>query len=148
MPIVYKLIDPRDNRTYYVGYTEKDLQSRLLGHMMVSIHKTTIELISNNLCPKIEIIEDGDLVTKETEMYWIKRLASEGVYLENRVGVVNYQNRDGIFEIPEVLLNSLSISSEQKYKSAIEVVLDELPISSSVPIVIRIRTILEWAIKN
>jgi len=148
MSIIYKLIDPRDNRIYYVGYTEKTLTDRLIGHLYVSIHKTTIDLVTNNLCPIIEAIEDSESVTKETEMYWIKRLSGEGVYLENKDGLVNYQNRDGLFVIPEALLNSLPISLKQRYHGAIEAVLDELPLSSSVPIIIRIKTILEWALNK
>ena len=146
MPIVYKLIDPRDNRIYYVGYTEKTIEDRLIGHLSISKHKTTIDLVANNLCPLIEVIEEGSHVTKDCEMYWIKRLSAEGSYLENIDGLVNYQNKDGIFDIPESLLNSLAITTEQRYLVAIETVLNELPLSSSVPIIIRIKTILEWAL--
>lgn len=146
MPTVYKLINPLTKKTYYVGFTIKSLTERLMGHMMSPQSKTTKDLIDIGVTPIIELIEEGENVTKETEMYWIKKLSFEGHYLENRDGLIVYQNRDYIFEIPEQLLNSIEMSENDRLKSAISIVLDELPLSSNVPIIIRIKTILEWAI--
>lgn len=33
MPKIYKLVNPKTNIAYYVGYTEKPLQQRLIGHL-------------------------------------------------------------------------------------------------------------------
>lgn len=146
MPIVYKLISPLTQKTYYVGFTEKSLTERLIGHMVLPKSKTTKDLIDIGLVPIIELIEEGENVTKETEMYWIKKLSFEGHYLENRDGLIVYQNKDYIFQIPEQLLNFIEMGETDRPKSAISIVLDELPLASSVPIIIRIKTILEWAI--
>lgn len=148
MPIVYKLIHPITMDVYYVGYTEKPLQERLLGHITTKKSKTTKDLVDNGLLPIIKEIESGDGVTKETETYWIQRLTNQGVYLENRDKVVNYQNRDYLFEIPSQLADNLNLSNEERYLAAINLVLDEMPLSVSVPILIRIKTILEWAISK
>ncbi len=147
MPIVYKLIHPIEKRIYYVGYTEKSLNERLLGHIATSTHKTTLELVSQGLSPEIQSIEEGEHVTKDTEMYWIKRLAQEKVYLENRDGIINYQDKGYIFKIPEKLLNSIEMPIEDRYKCAIGIVLDELPMNPTVPIIQRIKVILEWALQ-
>jgi len=148
MPIVYKLINPNNNVVYYVGYTTQTLEQRLIGHLVHQNQKTTKDLVSNGLKPKIECIEEGETVTKETEMYWIQRFKNEGIYLENRDGVINYQNRDWITEMPVELLNTIEMPDSERYKAAIELVLSEMPLSVSVPILIRIKTILEWAVNK
>jgi hypothetical protein len=119
-----------------------------MGHMIQPQSKSTIDILEAGLKPIIEIIDEGLHITKETELYWIKRLAFEGHFLENRDGLVVYQNKDYIFKIPDNLLNTIEMGESERLKCAISIVLDELPESSSVPIVIRIRTILEWAIRN
>jgi hypothetical protein len=148
MPIVYKLINPVNDTIYYVGFTTQTLQQRLIGHLVNQNQKTTKDLVSSGLKPKIECIEEGEGVSMENEMYWIQRLTNEGVYLENRDGVINYQNRDWIFDMPTELLNTIEMPDYERYKAAIDLVLSEMPRSVSVPILIRIKTILEWATKN
>lgn len=97
MPIIYRLINPTTNKTYYVGFTTKTIKERLLGHIIKPQSKSTIDLITAGLNPIIECIEEGEQVSKETEMYWIKRLSFEGHFLENRDGLIVYQNKDYLF---------------------------------------------------
>lgn len=146
MPKVYKLINPNNNITYYVGYTEKSLQERLCGHLYEQKQKTTKDLIAKGLKPIIECIEEGDEITKDLETYWIQRLTNQGVYLENRDKVINYQNKDYLYELPTELLNTVNLTEAERYKAAINLVLEEMPLSVSVPILIRIKAILEWAV--
>lgn len=146
MPKIYKLINPENDVTYYVGYTDKPLQQRLIGHLYSKKQKTTNDLIIKGLLPKIELIEEGEGVTKDTETYWIERFTNEGVYLENRDKVIRYQNRDYLYELPSQLIDTMQISELERYKTAIDLVLGEMPLSVSVPILIRIKAILEWAI--
>lgn len=145
MPTIYKLINPLTNSPYYVGYTTKDAKIRLMGHL-VQPTATTKYLIECGHKPLMEVIESGDYVTKETETHWIKLLHLKGYSLDNKDGIVVYQNRDYIFNIPGDLLNSIEMSKEERLLNAIELTLEELPLSSNVPIILRIKTILEWAI--
>ena len=148
MPTIYKLINPLTDKTYYVGFTTKTITERLVYHLINPISKSTIDLIAAGLKPIIEVIEEGDNVTTETEKYWIKRLDFEGHFLENRDGLIVYQNRDYIFTIPDNLLNSIDMTDNERLALSIKIVLDELPLSSNIPIVIRIKTILEWALSQ
>jgi len=148
MPTVYQLKNPETDCVYYVGYTEKTIQERLIGHLYEQKQKTTQDLVAKGVTPIIEPIETNDTVSKETEMYWIQRLTNQGVYLENRDGLVNYQNRDYIYNFPAELLNTMELSEAERYKAAIDLVLSEMPRSVSVPIMIRIKAILEWAVEN
>lgn len=148
MPIIYQLKNPETDCIYYVGYTEKSIQERLIRHLSQQSQKTTQDLVAKGLCPIIEAIETGDNVTKETEIYWIQRIANQGIYLENRDGLINYQNRDYIYTFPAELLNTMGLSDTERYKAAIDLVLSEMPRSISVPIMIRIKAILEWAVEK
>lgn len=147
MPTVYQLKNPETDCIYYVGYTEKTIQERLIGHLYEQKQKTTQDLVAKGITPIIESIEISDTVSKETEMYWIQRLTNQGIYLENRDGLVNYQNRDYIYNFPAELLNTMGLSEAERYKAAIDLVLSEMPRSVSVPVMIRIKAILEWAVE-
>ena len=146
MPIVYSLRNPLNNKIYYVGFTVKSATERLFGHLSKQLQPTTRQLVEQGLQPIIEVIEDGADVDKITEMYHIKRLLSEGYKLENRDGVVNYQNRETLLNIPKALRDSLQLTENERLKIALKEVMNELPLSSSTPIVIRIKTIIEWAL--
>lgn len=144
MPTIYKLINPINHAPYYVGYTSKSVEERLLGHCNIPIHMSTIALLSIDLLPVIEVIEDGDHVTKVTEMYWIKKLSQQHV-LENVDGLVNYQERKIFFDLPPEVQNEIQLRVEDRHRIAIELLLKEMPLSSSVPIMMRIKNILDWA---
>lgn len=147
MPIVYKLINPVNHLPYYVGYTAKSTSERLLGHCNIPVHRSTIELLNIDLLPVIEVIDEGEHVTKATEMYWIKKL-SQSHALENIDGLVNYQERKNFFDLPKEIQNEINLSIEDRYRIAIELLLKEIPLSSSVPIMIRIKNLLDWASGN
>ncbi len=147
MPTVYKLINPIDKIPYYVGFTVQDINVRLIGHLYQPT-ATTKKLMDIEIIPIIEIIETGDNITKANEKDWIKKLSLEGYNLDNIDGLKNYQNRDSLFTLPADLLNSIELSNEDKYKAAIKIALDELPETTSVPLVLRLKFILEWAINH
>jgi len=140
MPTVYKLINPVNETIYYVGYTTKAINIRLLGHMTHSKKLPTTELLLNSgLTPIIEIIEEGKNVTMETENYWIKKLKSEGYTLENTAN-----GRKPLLLEPRN--PQAKYIGDDKLKIALQQILDELPLSSSIPIVQRIKKIAEKAL--
>lgn len=145
MPIVYKLINPVNHRPYYVGFTTRSKEERLLGHCNLPVHRSTIELLKIDLLPVIEVIAEGEHVTKETEMFWIKELAIIHP-LENVDGLINYQERKNFFDLPLEVQSGIKLSKEDRHRIAIELLLKEMPLSSSVPIMIRIKNLLDWAV--
>jgi len=147
MPTVYKLISPITKQPYYVGFTIQDINVRLIGHLYQPTN-TTKKLMSIGLIPDIQAIESGEDITKQNEKEWIRKLSLEGYVLDNIDGLKNYQNRDAIFTLPNDLLNTIPLSIEDKYKTAISIALKELPETSSVPIVLRLKFILEWALSQ
>ena len=146
MPTIYTLKNPINNCIYYVGYTTKRIEERLVGHLRAPKCETTKMLVNIGVSPIIEIVESGESVTTQTELYWIKKLNSEGIQLENKDGLINYQSRELIGNIPKGLLNNIDLTIEEKQRQALELILSELPLSSSTPIVLRIKTIIEWAL--
>lgn len=104
--------------------------------------------MSIELIPIVQAIETGDHITKQHEKEWIKKLSLEGYALDNIDGLKNYQNRDAIFTLPNELLNTIPLSIEDKYKTAINIALGELPEISNVPVVLRLKFILEWALSQ
>lgn len=146
MAIVYQLIHPKTRSIYYVGYTERPILERLANHIVAQTQKTTRDLIEAGLMPIIEVIEEGINVTRDTETYWIQRYSAQGYYLENKDKVIKYQNRDYLYTLPTKLLNSIEFTECERYKAAIDLVLDEMPRYVSVPILMRIEALLNWAI--
>ena len=144
MATVYSLTNPINGNVYYVGFTTKRIEERLLGHLAKPNTETTRMLVNIGLSPIINIIESGEIVSKETELYWIKKLNEEAVLLENKDGLINYQKRTG--NISDNLLNSIELTSEEKMRSSLEMIIKELPLSSSIPIVQRIKKLAEWAL--
>ena len=147
MATVYKLISPIDNSIYYVGYTEKPLSVRLVQHLSKPIHPTTIALISVDKIPIIDIIVSGDNISKIDETFYIKKLFSEGHKLENIDQIINYQERKSLFDLPDTVKNGIIANEEDKYKCAIDLISSEMPLNSSIPIIIRIQNILDWVKK-
>lgn len=142
MPIVYKLINPINNKIYYVGYTERKLSERLFDHLQSDPQQTTKKLLKAKLQPIMEVIEEGENVTKHTETFWIKRLHSEGIELENISDIVNLE----YLHRPSKAILSNSLTENERLRIALMEILDQLPLSSSVGIVIRIKHICETAL--
>lgn len=83
---IYVLIDPRNNRVRYVGWTHSTLKERLHGHISDSKrgnnHKQNWirELAKENLIPIIETIEETIYSKRvEREQYWIKYYGRENL---------------------------------------------------------------------
>lgn len=89
--LIYKLIDPKTNQIRYVGKTKKTLRKRLYEHLTKrnltpKTHKNhwIKQLLGEGLKPIIETIEIvNELNWKEREIYYIKKLKSDGVKLTN-----------------------------------------------------------------
>ena len=144
MAIVYLLKNPVNDVVYYVGYTEKTLTERFVSHLHSKIQPTTKLLIASGRMPTAEIIEENPEVTRQTESYWIKRLLSEGCPLENIL--IPADKKATIANIPIELLNTLNLSDEERLRFAMDFILKELPLSPTIPIVQRIKTICEWSL--
>jgi hypothetical protein len=139
MPTVYKLINPLTEQIYYVGYTTKHITVRLMGHLAINKQLPTTQLLQKkNILPIIQVIEEGDGVTMQTENYWIKKLKDEGHKLEN----TGPGPQPAIFEIRR----EPKYNGDNKLKMALQSILDELPLGSSIPIVQRIKNIAENAL--
>lgn len=148
MPTVYSLKSPTNNEIYYVGYTEKTISERLIGHLASLVHETTKNLASEGLSPVIEIIEEGVNVNKITELYWIQKYHSDGHKLENRDGLVNYQSRNNAGFLDEELLKLYDLEPVERYLFALNKIKSELPLSSNIPIILRIKNIIETTIAS
>lgn len=75
---VYGLVDPRNGRVRYVGWTT-DAEYRLKAHILESEEGTTHKcqwirsLLENGLVPELKILEQGEGDTwSESERWWIK----------------------------------------------------------------------------
>lgn len=147
MPTVYLLRNPENNNIYYVGYTIQAPSKRLLAHISSGTQITTQYLVSNNLAPIIEIIEEGEDVTKETETYYIKHYYSKGHKLENIDQVFNYQAKAAQIETP-LSMKDKTLTRLELMRTALHEILKELPLSSSIPIVKRIKNICETALSK
>lgn len=143
MAIVYKLINPINDVVYYVGFTKLNLLTRLGGHIREGKHPTTKMLIEREMMPSIEILEEGENVTTQTEKYWIKKLSDEGHPLENSVG---YRDGGKKYDRFQAIKNKSKSEDETRLRIALQQILDELPISPSIPIVRRIKSIAQSAL--
>jgi len=146
MPTVYSLKNPINNEIYYVGYTEKTISERLIGHLASLVHETTKSLAEQGLSPIIEIIEEGVNVNKVTELYWIQKYSADGHKLENRDGLINYQSRNNAGFSDEELLKLYDLEPAEQYLFALNKIKAELPLSSNIPIVLRIKNIIETVV--
>lgn len=89
--VIYTLIDPRDNREFYVGRTE-DIYQRFCQHLRCdgrndAKNTKVIELRSCHLLPimkNLEIIEDAALAAQR-EAYWIRHFRYLGIELANDI---------------------------------------------------------------
>jgi predicted GIY-YIG superfamily endonuclease len=86
---IYELIDPRDNRPFYVGITNNP-NARMMTHLAATESNTEknarINAIrSSGLQPTMRIIEYWDKKDKaeEREIYWITCYGKQGLPLTN-----------------------------------------------------------------
>lgn len=85
---VYKLIDPRDNTTFYIGITNNP-NKRMMQHLLINSNDkkyTKIhEIQEEGLTPTMQIIEmvDGKEAALERETYWIKEALANNTELTN-----------------------------------------------------------------
>ncbi|GGI95237.1 GIY-YIG nuclease family protein [Deinococcus wulumuqiensis] len=95
MTCIYALLDPRDEKIYYVGKT-KNLRSRYFQHLKDMTYKHAKDgsimgrkkawfeqLQAAGLAPEFVILEEADVDWHVRERYWITRLRSEGHPLLN-----------------------------------------------------------------
>jgi len=97
---IYALLNPETEKYFYVGMTTQRLCRRLNNHMNTSDkNRVKVELIQNlakkGIRPKIVLLESMyirnfmPLSRNEKEIFWIKKLLSEGHDLVN----INYIKR-------------------------------------------------------
>lgn len=146
MNTVYSLSNPLNNNVYYVGFTTKGVIERLRWHLAVNPLPTTKFLLGKGYTPVIDILEQGDNVTIDNEKKWIQKLHNQGVVLENKDGLINYQDRGNLEFTDDEIRYLSSLSVEERYKTVIKRVLHELPLDSSIPIVIRIKNFCETSL--
>ena len=142
MAIIYSLIDPLTAETYYIGIT-LDIDTRYYQHLHSVILPTTVKLLSTGYKPTLKILEQGDHVTLELERKYIKQFIKDGEPLENKDGVINYQAWSSDTNLTDneiIYLRTLSI--EDRYKTILERVLNELPNRSTIPVVIKIKNFI------
>ena len=97
---IYRLIDPRDSKPFYVGRTT-DVKQRKHSHGWIvrpSSHSTSqrlrtriSELASEGLKPIMAVIEETNDKSRET--YWIEHLTRLGVQLLNKHGIRHARNQ-------------------------------------------------------
>lgn len=146
MPVVYSLTNPLTNKPYYVGFTKLTPTKRLLGHIIQTLHPTTKMLVDNSLVPIINILEEGESVTQATETYYINKYINDGFELENKSRPSLDQPLN--FDSLTILLSNIKTQTGEVgvLKTALEMIRKELPLSSCIPIMQRIKNIVENAI--
>ena len=86
---IYGLIDPRDQKLRYIGFTSKSLEERLLIHLKNTSNKSyknswIKSLSKENLKPEIFKIQDTDICSWESDEKWnIAYFKSIGCELTN-----------------------------------------------------------------
>jgi hypothetical protein len=110
-------------------------------------HPTTKSLVNAGLRPLLGILEQGVDVTTQTEKYWIKKMLADGHPLENRDGVLNYQEKENFSFTDEEMTYILSLPKIEQYELIIKRILKELPRDPSTPIVVRIKNLCETVLK-
>lgn len=148
MAYIYSLTNPLTSNVFYVGYSNKKPVIRLMAHIAQQKLKNIIELAAVDKIPVLNTLEQGDHVTTKTEKEWIVKLHGEGAKLENLEGLLSYEERGYILNAPKELLDKADCDKEDKLKACLELILKELPLSSSIPIVLRIKNICEWGLSD
>lgn len=100
---IYALVDPRDSKVRYVGRTEYRLEARLQQHVReakatpyISVNKAQwiADLLSQNLTPRIELLEDVSFEKGEdAETEWIHKTIASGAVLTNNDAVAKRRLR-------------------------------------------------------
>lgn len=101
MSSIYALIDPRDNQVRYIGFTIRTLDERLKDHLECArlgvrrwVYNWIRQVVSCELTPIIEMLEEVDGVAKDREVYWIDQGKKNGWKLTNATvggsGVIGY----------------------------------------------------------
>lgn len=106
MHVIYGLVDPRDQKEFYVGRTE-DLYRRFTEHLRCTDRNDAknariLELKALNLLPlpkTLEVIEDAAHAALR-EAYWIKHFRMLGYEITNDVVYSTYEQE--IDDIPVV----------------------------------------------
>lgn len=95
---IYALIDPRDDKVRYVGYTSKKIEDRLRAHISeaTSVYSFSTktdkslwikELLNLDLKPIVKLLEYVSFKDrKEKERYWIKYYGGQTVLLNKTDG--------------------------------------------------------------
>lgn len=109
---IYCLVDPRNNRPFYVGATKVLLKNRLSGHIHdAAVFQTTQfakpftnhkkhllikELISQSLKPRIDLLYTCSFATTNYyEYFFFSLLTAQGFEIFNRSHSFNYQQHIG-----------------------------------------------------
>ncbi|SEI14174.1 GIY-YIG catalytic domain-containing protein [Rheinheimera pacifica] len=126
MYAIYGLVDPRNQKIFYVGRTSKPLKTRLNEHLCETDHTTLkqkrILEITSAIEDKILVIElEGGVSTEKEafcrEVFWIETMIKSGSPLTNAsvdFGGFYFLREDTLENTPEISLKS----AEPHYISA------------------------------
>lgn len=105
---IYCLVDPRDNKPFYVGATKVLLKERLSGHISDTTsysfvlkncpdkrhgkkHDIIMDILENNLKPRIDLIYCCDIHCAEFyEQFFFYMLLAQGFYIVNYQRAIRY----------------------------------------------------------
>lgn len=101
--IIYALLDPTDDKPFYVGSTRITIRLRLAAHISESLSDTMPKsakcrkiksLLDQDLRPLIEPLEECEGVYRaEREQHWYQLLKENGETLLNTAKIVGYSPR-------------------------------------------------------
>ena len=99
--VVYRIVDPRDGKPFYVGQTS-DAQMRWLDHLererpLTRRRRRIKAILAEGLVPVFEVVAEAgtrdEALAKELET--LKRYVEVGYEMANRKGTVEYYRRKG-----------------------------------------------------
>lgn len=87
---IYCIMEPETRLVRYVGWTAKNLEDRLVGHLRdprsMIMSKWLQSLKEKKLAPKIEFLEQVEWNARhKKEREWIIKFSSQGAPLLNRI---------------------------------------------------------------
>lgn len=84
--VVYGLIDPVNNKIFYIGITIRPLKQRLARHIKDRRNKVIHELLKEDKMPTIKQLEVcyGYWAPIRAERRWIAKMKAAGIVLSNQ----------------------------------------------------------------
>jgi predicted GIY-YIG superfamily endonuclease len=107
---VYAVVDPRDRRIFYIGYTG-DMDTRVKSHNAGGHAKSgerIKQIMANGLLPLYVILEtsDTEAAALRAEVFWIETMRARNAMLSNNINMINrlvsVSYRDGLKYLQEI----------------------------------------------